>query len=433
MLVPSHYTVVRDPKFQLASAGLMGTTQQISLPYLLPVQEFAVRVTFCVNTAISALSATASVNACENILALCKRIRLNATVAGNSKTLVDFSGPGLLEWATQVGLTLDPSTNWLIGMANQFYNGGSGGGSPPAAGCTIPAGTYHLTYRVPLTHPGIGEPLRLRTMSPWHLFDNAPTLSIDFASQAELYSTGSINNLYVEVFVIQADWNTNREAALNKTGGWLLSDLVEINYGFPVGQSSEQKIPLNTGGWYTGLLARQYLGGTYLARQPVDSSGLGTTFGPIGTGQNAGLENIWRIEVAGTKIKEFAWRDIQILNSWSRPNTTLPIPQFIGQSAAGGTYSQIATVPFIGCPSPGGLAIAGTNIQPAASCLLDFLEDGTTGDTSTDFGSCLNANVSNGALVQLIGTPIAVTGNASIMFIGGHRIFGSLANWQSVL
>jgi hypothetical protein len=67
---------------------------------------------------------------------------------------------------------------------------------------------------------------------------------------------------------------------------------------------------------------------------------------------------------------------------------------------------------------------------------MDFLSDGCGGgDNVSELGSVLNCNIaqSAGLQMQLVCPSVAnVATNASVIWIGGYRLYGILSNYQLV-
>jgi hypothetical protein len=258
---------------------------------------------------------------------------------------------------------------------------------------------FQITYRIPLVNPCIGEPLRTLMLLPIHRHPQDPVLSIDFEAAANMYSAGSLSALSVEVVLIRRAVSQAQDAAIVAAGGYIPFDLMESANVIPLGVSQETRFPLATPGSYLNLVFRQYLGGASVTRSPVDAV---TTFGS---------ESVWRLETGGNVLHQWRWKHLRAINQFTSP-----------ENSTNQTYS----------PRIGGVVAAGTLWTPAASVMLDWLGDGLTGDASNELGSVLDCNLPTltGLKMEVVGTPASVATNASTLFIGGHRLYGDLSQWQ---
>jgi hypothetical protein len=296
---------------------------------------------------------------------------------------------------------------------------------------TLPVGCYVLTYRVPMCHPWIGEPLRSRFYLPVHLYPQDPVLTLQFAPASVMYSSGVIGFIACEIELIRRVPTAASEAALQASAGtnpsgYIDSDLIETPFAVPLGVGSEQRFPIPIPGQYTELVMRQYLGGTNVNRLPIDATGDGTT-----VAKGFGNEQRWRVETGGSVLREWKWRHLRDMNDFSRPT-----PQGAGMqwNLSSGTVAYYApSGGFVGNPSP--FAVMGSGFcgfrNPNSTC-INFLSDGLTGDPGVELGSLLDCNTpaNNGLKMEIIGAPASVTTNGSMLFVLGRRYFGDLSRWQ---
>lgn len=406
MILRQRQNVFRPANFQLAAAGVLGTAQKFTIDSTWPIEE----IVLLVNITAGAAGFTNNSNNPDGILGIIRNINLSANDGNQARSIVDYSGPGILEYDSLAGLNLSPET-WESVRLSQ--------------GATVGNNQQlQIAYRIPLVHPMIDEPLRTRMMLPVHTFPQDPVLTVTFETSATLISAGAIAGVSVDVILIRRTMSPAATGGIQNSGGFVPFDLIETPYSIGVGVSGTQRFSLPTPGSYLNLLFRQYLGsgGTLLLRTPLDQI---TTFGS---------ESLWRIESGGVAEREWTWKGLKEINAWSRTHTSLHTQTSAVATAtfAAPTTAGSPTVQFNPSVNFGRGIVATTSFQAPASCLQDYLTDGLQG--ANELGSVLDCNtpVKTGLKMEVVGNVSAAAGVASTLFIGGHRLFGDLSRWQSI-
>lgn len=379
MMLKKRTQIYRPSEMQ--GIAILGTSQTFDIPNVQPIEEIRV----IVNGTFTA-AATTRTNILDNILNAVKKVVLNINDGVTSRAQVSYSGPGLLEYCAQVGLNLDRSTLEAVRIANDTT-------------VALASQSFRISYRIPIVHPMIGEPLRTRMLLPVHTWAEAPVLELQFGQLADLASAGALAALTTEIIVKHRVMPAALTTDILSNGGFISSDLVEKPFSVAPGVSGEARFQISSPGQYLNLCFRQYLGGATVTRNVLDAS---TTFGQ---------ETKWRIESGLVPLTEWTWKALQIENDESRVSNGL---------------TQTSS------PNFGGAIAANTQFQPAASVLLDFLTDGM--ESANELGSVLDANIDarTGLKLEVIGTVVSVATNASTIHIGGHRLFGDLSKWQAL-
>jgi hypothetical protein len=415
MMLLNRLNFFQPQAFNVASSGIWGTTQKVTIDRSWPLEEIVLIVNAKLNSTALTKTAATTVNLLDGIAGAIKRVNLsvNDPIAGRPRTVVDFSGAGLLEYAQLTGLNLDTATLEAIRTHNT------------TAGIAA-SSQIQITYRIPLVHPLIADPLRTRMLLPVHLYQQDPVLTVDFASSASgteigtggspLFDTAVSSSC--ELLLLRRNISASLDAQIQKTGGYIESDLLEFPFTFGVGVSGEQRVPLNLPGYYLNVLQRQYLGGTNFTRAEIDQT---TTLGS---------ESRWRLETGGSVIREWRWKHLRKINEWSQPraglNSTIT---FVAPTSAGSPTVALNPGFF-----PGSGAATSTNLYfPAATTMLDFLTDGL--DSANELGSVLDCYTpaSRGLKMEIIGPIASVSSNSSVLYVGGHRITSpDISQWQAV-
>lgn len=379
MMLRKRNIVYRPSDFQ--GVAVQGTTQQFDIPNVQPIEELLI----IVNGTFTA-TATTRTNILDNLLNVLKRITLDINDGVTPRSQVSYSGPGLIEYCSQVGLNLDRSTLEAVRINNDTT-------------VAMASQSFRVAYRVPIVHPMIAEPLRTRMLLPCHTWAQAPVLKLEFAPMAEIASAGALASLSTEVVVKHRVMPEKLTADILANGGFISSDLVEKPFSIGPGVSGEARFQISSPGSYLNLMFRQYLGGANLTRNVIDEV---TT---------VGRETKWRIESGLVPQHEWTWKGVQIENDFSRVCNGL---------------TQTSS------PNFGGAIAANTQFQPAGSAILDFLSDGL--DSANELGSVLDANIDarSGLKLEVVGAVQSVATNASVLYIGGHRLFGDLSRWQAL-
>jgi hypothetical protein len=194
-------------------------------------------------------------------------------------------------------------------------------------------------------------------------------------------------------------------SAIVSSGGFLQSDLIETSYTVPLGQSGPFLANIPLPGSYCDLMFRMYRGGATVTRDDISVNTQNTAFGN---------ETIWSILSGQTNLHSFRFKELKTMNDFQA--------QFARVSAA---YA-----PRVGSPAGSGGAIGNPS-----SVMMDFISDGCGGaDGVSELGSVLNCNLSqaSGLLMQLSGIVANVATNASVIWIGGYRLYGDLSAYQLV-
>ena len=452
MMLLNRLNFFQPPQFNVASSGILGTTQKVAIDRTWPLEEIVIIVNATVNgTGLSRLGGAAGPQTTvqtDGLFSLVKRVNLsvNDPIAGKPRTVVDFTGRGLVEYAALTGLNIDSATLDALRDQNVLD------AQTTTAVVTPTAKVYRIAYRIPLVHPLIADPLRTRMLLPVHLYQQDPILTVDFGSNAtgtEIAAGAAtlFTNVTAELVLIRRNITASLDAQIQKAGGYIESDLLETPFAIGTGISGEQRIPLNLPGYYLNVLMRQYYGGnatlgTFMQRQVLDQSGTGTTLAGASTGGN-GSESRWRLETGGQVIREWRWKHLKIINDWSRPlngpasNFASLSTVFPFVSSGQGAYAGIpaAGVGTVVLPSadPGGMMQVNTSFNPACSAILDFLTDGL--DSANELGSVLDcySPASRGLKMEVIGPVQSATTNASTIYVGGHRVTTpDISQWQVV-
>lgn len=382
--------------FALASAGVLGTTQKVAFDRTWPIEEIEI---IC-DVTCGATGPTPTNT--DGLTALIKHVNLSVNDGIQPRTIVDMTGPGLLEYAALVDDSLDRSTLDVIGMN--------------AAGAAFANNLkFRITYRIPLVHPLIAEPLRTRMLLPVHTYPQDPILTVDFESSANLMSAGSLAGVVVHYVLKRREMSIGVTQQFQKQG-FIGFDLIETGYSIGTGVAGEQRFAVATPGSYANMMFRQYLGGASITRSPLDQT---TTFGS---------ENRWRLESGGIVPNEWRWKHLQIENDRRRSaNGIFDANVYVSTTSAGSPTKNVPAYPNF--PAN---AAAGQRWNPEASCMIDFISP--DGDTVNELGSVLDCNLptNTGLKMEVVGSVASVATNASTLYIGGHRFFGSLKPWQAV-
>lgn len=377
MMLPIRRFTYTPEKFNAAAAAKLGSVGNVwELPSDNPIEEIRVTCCLTVNAQLTTVQP-------DSILNLCKRIQV---VSNNGKTIPrwDTSGIGALEFVSQQGLNLDRSTLEAIRLSQ---------------GATIAASSQiRLTYRLPMVHPLVEEPLRTRMLFPVHTHAQDAKLILDFAALAEFASAGSVTAMVVTVQVVTKQMPQEITQAILAKGGFIEQDVIETAYNLGVGVSGDVALALPLTGSYTGCLFRMYKGGATITRDVIDEN---TTFGG---------ETIWRLETNQETRSQWRWRELQVANDESKVANVL---------------SQTSS------PGFGGVVAANTFFLPSSSVYLDFLSDGME---ARELGSVLDVNpqalATPTSKMEVKGRVSNTATNGHVVNIIGHRLFGDLSSWK---
>lgn len=363
--------LLSPPELQKDDASLLGTTQRIRLPRDWPLEEIII----CVDVTRGADAYAAPTG--DSILSILKRVRL-VTNHKKHRTVVDYSGAGLVELGPEIGLNYDVATLGAIasvGTASQLLR---------------------IFYRIPFVPPVLSEPLRSFMLLPVHQHDMEPELQLDFGVSADVGATGTVTKVCASIMLRQRMMTPSVDAMIAAKGGYIESDLIETVYTVPVGVSGEQRFDILQPGQYAGIHARFYVG----TAAPVIR-------GDISLSKTVTAPTVWTLESGGFRFRAGSLRHFAAINQFSKTvnaHTALPL------------WPALAT---------------NTQYHEAAGVYFDFLSDGLT--DANELGSLLDCNFSanNGQKMQLIGAVAAPTTNAHVVKIGGHRFMGDLSRWQA--
>lgn len=379
MMLPIRRFSYTPEKFNAAAAAKLGTVGNVfELPSDNPIEE--IRVTCCLT-----VNAQLTLTGVDNILNLLKRIQV---VTNNGKTVPrwDTTGIGALEYVSQVGLNLDKPTLEAIRQS---------------MGATIAASSQiRMTYRLPMVHPLVEEPLRTRMLLPVHTHAQDAKLILDISSLAEMASAGSVTALVITVQVVSKKMPVDVTQAILSKGGFIEQDTIETANNIGVGVSGDVAIALGLTGSYTGVLFRHYKGGAAYTRDVPDET---TTFGG---------ETLWKLETNQETLMQWRWRELQAANDESKTHNVL---------------SQTSS------PSFGGAVAANTFFVPASSVFLDFLSDGLE---ARELGSVLDCNpaalATPSSKMEFKGRVANTATNGHVINVVGHRLFGDLSAWKKL-
>lgn len=380
MMLPQRLESLTPATLNLAGSAVLGTTVPVGINRTWPIEEMFLILTMTAGATGPTLAGV------DNILGLVKNVTLEVNDGVQPRAIVNTSGVGLLEYASQCGMNLDRATLATIALSQ---------------GASIANNqVFRLTYRIPVVHPMIAEPLRTRMLMPCHTWGQDLNLKITFEQAANMYSAGTLAGIAAELVIVRRQMDTATTDAIVKTGGFIPFDLLETPYTVAVGAGGAVRFKIQSPGSYAGLLLRTYKGAATVVRDVIDAV---TT---------PGAETLWDIESGGVTFRQFRMKTLQMINDLSR------VANGVNQ-----TYS----------PNMAGAVAAGTSYQPASSVYLDFLGD-NLGSDANELGSVLDVNLptKTGLLMELVGAASAPVTNGHQLFILGHRWYGDLSRWQAV-
>lgn len=359
---------------------LLGQTVKLQIDRTWPLEEIIV----IVDATMAATKMTTLTT--DGFLGILRRVNLSVNDGVQPRSVVDFSGIGLLEYANQVGLNLDAATLQCV-IAHTS-----------AAGY-VASNKFRIVYRIPLVHPIITEPLRTRMLLDIQNHPQDPTLTLDFATATQLCATNPPATVTAEVILVRREMPGTLNASILGNGKFIPFDLIETPFSVAVGVAGENRFPIPLPGHYAGLLLRSYKGGATVTRDELSET---TT---------AGSESRWRLETGSTVVREFRMKHLQAINQFSQ---------------ALNSATQASSPSFLGALA------ANTQYQAPGSVYLDFLTDGL--NDANELGSLLDCNLptTSGLKMELIGSVASVATNASTLYIGGHRYFGDLSKYQAL-
>lgn len=364
-------------------ANITATTPRqefrIPLQRTFPIEAIQVAISFQ-NTAVAA-----SMNV-DGFQAILNRINLTIADGVRTRSVVDVSGPSLLELQAQTRGFLDADTMNSLGNVLVASNNPA---SPTAGfvGASVSA-FRKITYMLDCAPTQIMDPLSSMFLLPVTRYPSDPVLTLTIAGGNDLDKgaapTIAISGITITVTVYRRFVNVDQWAYID----W---DLTSQDTPLP-SVVTDQRIELLTPGSYLGTLYQGYVGcsavGAPLARYDVSQFGTPAV----------------RIESLNVNFRRFTFSQLQALNGMSRGDQFYP-----------GTSQKFF---------PG-------------SAYNDFLTDRLT--DATELGSVLDANipVNSGATVNLYLSPGIATGGNLVQagtFIRQvhYRAYGNLATLKGV-
>jgi hypothetical protein len=422
MYLEQRYSFFNPAPFNLSTNTILGTTQRWAIDRTWPIEEILIFVNFDVQTGWTTTNSTTP-DMHDNLLALLGRVNLSVNDGRQPRSVVDASGVGLLEYVSNAGWNLDTATMAAVAAS-----------ANPVGALAVPVGIYSICYRIPCAPIQVGEPLRSRLYLPVHTYPQDPVLTLSFNTVAacSAVSTGSVDNVTVDVVLIRRVPTRESEALLRSTAGsnpngYIDWDLIETPFTIPLGSAAEFRAPLPVPGNYIDLLFRQYRGGSApLSRIVTIDNETGAAKATLGS------ETRWRLESGLVVLREWRWRHLRTLNDYTKPQGSTFINP-IG-CLTGGADAATVDDPLIlrAGNFPTNNMAATAQYRAGTSCMIPFLQDGVTGDTGNELGSLLDCNTpaNNGLKMEVIGTPASVSPNPSMLFIMGRRLFGDISRWQ---
>lgn len=377
-------------------ATLLGSQQRFEIPRQNPIESIYLILDLKTDTtALGPTPRTGSTGTIgrDNILGIIRKIQLEGVSPDwGAYKIVDFSGIGLTEYNLNAGLNLDTATldyisKWQV-----------------AATPVIAVDTEsRYIIKIPIVYPMVGEPLLTRCLLPCHTWAQSPVLTVDFESASNMYSAGHFVRAKCSIFVVYREMSNDQTALIQSKGGFIRGDLLETSFSPGVGASGEQRFTINSPGSYMAINFRHYLGGNGV-----------TTRDDVSEVTTAGAESIFRLETNGNVKRQWRWKNFHAINQYSRPLNALT------QSSSPTVNAAIAS---------------GTLYAPPASVMLDFFSDGQ--EVSNELGSVLDCNTpaKSGLKMEVVGSWKA-PGSAtlpSVIFYGGHRLWGDLSSFKSKL
>jgi hypothetical protein len=250
----------------------LGSTKSFKLSRLWHLEALFVRVRFTVSTAANVLNA-------DGLAAILKRVTLEVSHGSNTRTVVNVTGRGLLDWNHQV-----TGGNDKYFVANATANSTT---------------TYTFYYPIWFVPPQIADPLGSAFLLPTPAFNDDPVLTLQFASAADV----DVGTGVFAISAMEADVITHRREVLGELET-LQTELVEDTEAFAA-SVTRHATKIATPGHYTGILIRGYTS-TSARGDIMDSSGN------------------FSLECLGTVIRRFRLLDEEVMNNQSvfAPNMT---------------------------------------------------------------------------------------------------------------
>ena len=350
---------------------------RIPLQRTFPIEAIQIQV----EMNVSGVAATLNVDGLQNIL---KRVNLTIADGVRTRTVVDCSGPDLLEFQVQTRGFIDADTTAALG--GQLVNSANA----VAVYGNNTTGIKRLTYLIDCAPTQIMDPLSSMMLLPVTRYPSDPILALTIAGANDIDKNAAITfaatNIVVTVSVYRRFVNVDQWAYID----W---DLTTQDTPLP-SAVSDFRIELLTPGSYFGTLYKCYAA--------TSGAGIPLVRYDITNPQSPGI----RIESLNVNFRRFTFRMLKALNEASRGYAFLP-------------GSAIQFFP--------------------ASFYSDFLTDRLT--DATELGSVLDANipVNSGATVNLMLAPSSTAGGVPTVVQSGSflrqlhwRAYGNLSSLKGV-
>lgn len=210
----------------ISGVALGAAVQEVELTREFPIEKIIVSVSGTVGTAMTGPLA----DSLQNIL---KRVVLQVQDGGSSRTVIDASGPALLEYSKQVIGTLDR-------QSQAFIN-------------TNATGAFEFNYPIYFAHPQMEDPLYSSLLLPVNRFNVNPKLQLYISSQADMCGSGFAltGTLTIRVRIYR------RFVDIKNWPIWNF-DLIEYTQVYSAAGSNQVAFNIPTPGAYTGILVRGF-------------------------------------------------------------------------------------------------------------------------------------------------------------------------------
>lgn len=353
-----------------AAAKLTSKTRKVNVPNIGAPLD-CLMLTF--EIAMAAVPTVAPYFLPMGLAELIKQIRFIRYPRGRGpETIIDVSGPGLLEYNLQTEGPWDQATMNAVHI-----------GATPA---NADAATYYVTMTVPFGHPqladGPGLPLRCYTLADIHNDLQPPILEIT-TEDSDNVTKGTANATFTtfnaHVWAIYREITQDFENEIQARGGYLRWDLTE-GAKFSPAVAGAGAVPIPAPGMCSGLLIRSW-------------SNKSAVVNTQARGLPGAARARWNLVVAKNNIREFTMEDLVKLNQRSTP-------PLLYRDAANAVY----------------------DVYPSGSYYLDFITDGIGADPSGDFGSILP--IPTAINTELRGT---FTGTDVQVAMISHRFYDDLS------
>ncbi|KAF0181396.1 MAG: hypothetical protein FD161_69 [Limisphaerales bacterium] len=209
-----------------SSGNALGSSVRFELTREFHIDSIYIRLTLTP----TAVMATACADGIYNLL---KRVTLKVSDGARTRSVVDATGRGLVEYARQI----------LGGLNGGYdYNVGANG-------------TSALTLVIPIffAHPQIADPIGSAFLLPAPRYNNNPELTLQFGSQADMDVNGTPT--FAVAAGITAQVIVHRREVNDPNFTTYDTELSEISYPF-TSSGTNQLTELQVPGSYTGMLLR---------------------------------------------------------------------------------------------------------------------------------------------------------------------------------